>query len=367
MTSRRYAISLVVVAAVMFIGTIATNLIVDPQGVFGSPFFTGHLNPNMRYARYVSYKRQAADVQGLIFGSSRGYAIDPEVVRHYIPQEGRYLNVSMPHGLLTDHLPLLEYILHDKDGRGQAIKNVLLLLDLDLFGDPPWTNVNIDAFLPPEMGLESAPRFWWRYLTAVQMRSWRDTIYVSRVLTRLGIRPDLTMQLDRVAPTRASRFAVPLPRSATLSLVNDATEAAPPLPKFAGPDPGIGGNVKAEDRRAFNAVRPDFEHQVALFARFAQLCRDHGIRLTVLTSPLQRYALDGFAPADLQRVLDRLGRFAAIWDFTTQGDIADRSNLWRDSSHFHNVVGDMMLSSAFAGGSSAAATHFGRLIPQAGP
>ena len=66
-------------------------------------------------------------------------------------------------------------------------------------------------------------------------------------------------------------------------------------------------------------------------------------------------------------MLDRLDRFAPIWDFTTQGDIADRSNLWRDSSHFYNVVGEMMLSSAFAGGSSATATHFGRLIPQAGP
>ena len=105
---------------------------------------------------------------------------------------------------------------------------------------------------------------------------------------------------------------------------------------------------------------------LALFARFTQLCRDQGIGLTVLTSPIPRYVLEGFSQADLQRVLDRLDRFAPIWDFTTRGEIADQTNLWIDITHFRSVVVEMMLDRAIANRSGTTA-RFGRLVPQAAP
>ena len=79
-------------------------------------------------------------------------------------------------GMITDHLPALEYVLRDKAQRGEKIKAALLLIDVDSFGKPPATNVNIDSFLPPELSGEHPARFWWRYLTVFQLRMWRGII-----------------------------------------------------------------------------------------------------------------------------------------------------------------------------------------------
>ena len=82
----------------------------------------------------------------------------------------------MPTGMMTDHLPALQYVLRDKAARGETIKAVLLLIDIDFFGKPPLTNVNIDSFLPPELSGDHPARFWWRYLTVFQFRMWRGII-----------------------------------------------------------------------------------------------------------------------------------------------------------------------------------------------
>ena len=79
-------------------------------------------------------------------------------------------------GMITDHLPALEYVLRDKAARGEKIKAALLLIDVDSFGKLPATNVNIDSFLPPELSGEHPARFWWRYLTVFQFRMWRGII-----------------------------------------------------------------------------------------------------------------------------------------------------------------------------------------------
>jgi hypothetical protein len=359
MTARRYALGLVAVAMIMFAGTIAANLIIDPQGVFGSPVFPVHLNPNVRYHLYRTYNAQASQVEGLIFGSSRANQLDDELLRKFLPQQGRFIDLTMPFGGMTDDLPMLEYILRDKAQRGEAISNIVLVLDLDFLGKQPWTNINIAAFLPPALGTESAGRFWWRYLTAVEIKSWIDTIRASMRFAR-DVRPAASLATPRIS--RASMIAAPPLLASPQMLINDFKDAGAPAAARLGEIAGV--VINARDRRQSNSVRPDLEHQVLLFARFVALCRDHNIHLLVMTSPILRYYLDSFLPGDLQHNLDLVARFAPIWDFTTQGDIADRTDLWIDDSHFRRPVVEMMLGRAFGDASLA---KFGRLVPQASP
>jgi hypothetical protein len=319
----------------------------------------------MRYYQYQQYNKQASQIEGLVFGSSRSYPITDELLQRYLPQRGKFINLAMAFGGMTDFVPMLEYILRDKAQRGEAIRNIVLLLDIDFFGKQPWTNFNIAAFLPPALSTESAGRFWWRYLTAVQMKSWNDTIRAS--ITAHDATPAASRLPSPVV--RAGLIATPLPPAIRPVLVNDANENAPKdrPAQGAAPAGAVAGVVTyARDRVASNSVRPDLDHQVELFARIVALCRDHGIHLLVITSPILRYYMDSYVPGDLQHNVDLLARFTPIWDFATQGDIADRADLWIDDSHFRRPVVEMMLSRVFAQGDSSAA-KFGRLVFKTSP
>ncbi len=88
---------------------------------------------------------------------------------------------AVPAGAMTDHLPFLQHVLRDKAAHGERIRKVLLLLDPDFFGTRPWTNSNLDSFLPPEISGESRLRFWLRYLLALQYKSWREGLAGGRL------------------------------------------------------------------------------------------------------------------------------------------------------------------------------------------
>ena len=78
--------------------------------------------------------------------------------------------------MITDHLPVLERAIRDKAARGERLKQVFLLLDVDLLGERPSTNRNPQTHLHPDLTGEDPVRFWVRYLTAIQFRAWRDDV-----------------------------------------------------------------------------------------------------------------------------------------------------------------------------------------------
>ena len=167
-------------------------------------------------------------------------------------------------GMITDHLPALEYVLRDKAQRGEKIKAALLLIDVDSFGKPPATNVNIDSFLPPELSGEHPARFWWRYLTVFQLRMWRGIIALPDARRRSGRKRTLA---DGRAPLGIGRFRPARNDRAARS----ASAAADEVP----------------GARLLVATRPNLAAHLAMVARFAALCRDNGIELTVATTPMR--------------------------------------------------------------------------------
>jgi hypothetical protein len=227
--------------------------------------------------------------------------------------------------MISDHLPTLEYLLRDKATRGERLRAVLLMLDVDHFGKAPWTNINLDGFLPPEISGEHPARFWWRYLTAFQLRVWSATI--------------------RQVPGR--RVEAP-PKVVTAAM----------LPRIALPDlPGL--RLIARSEPQYDIVpRPQLEAHLAMLARFAALCRQHGVQLTVLTSPLNRLNARDYDPAELARVTARISQVVPLWDFGMPDWLSDRGELWLDPSHFQPEVARMMLERMFG---SSGRPDFGSL------
>jgi hypothetical protein len=80
------------------------------------------------------------------------------------------LSQAVSYGMLIDHLPIFEYILRTKAARGQRIKAVLLLIDLDFSASSRGRTATSTVFFRREPTGESPVRYRWRYLTAFQCR-----------------------------------------------------------------------------------------------------------------------------------------------------------------------------------------------------
>lgn len=370
MTSRKFAIGLTIAAGVLFFGTALANVVIDPVAVFGTDLFPRR-HPNYRYLGVRDYQRDAKSVDALFFSSSRGYSIDQKLLAKALGAEKLH-DQAVPYGLITDHLPVLEYILRDKASRGEKIKSVFLMLDTDLLGKLPWTNVNIDCFLPPEITGGSQARFWWRYLTAVQLLTWRDGIkgalsreknpdpkFMSFGALDRDLDAALAFELKQAA-ANLSRRQTPLPDVAKLLFSDARADTA----TVTAPMAAIKNGDSSERFRSYWITsRPDLERQLAMIETFVRLCRENGVKLTVATTPLQRMNIDGYKPGELEALGERLNRITDIWDFASPGPITDRSGVWLDYAHFKSEIGSMMIARMF-GGDVPAPAGFGQMKPR---
>jgi len=292
--------------AAVFGATIAANVLVDPQGVFGSKLVTFHSNPNMRYQALRTYSQSPAAYDAVMFGSSRANAFDLEMLAERFGVRG-VVSFAVPFGLLSDHLPALEFLIRDQAQRGDPLKAVFLVLDPDFFGQQPWTNINIDSFLPPPIGGATPVRFWWRYLTVLQFRNWRS-----------DVRDALRGPHDEPAQPR-------------LDLSSPVT------------------------------LRPDLARQLSMLERFVTLCREHGIRLVAVTSPLSRTVAERHSGAQLDRVVEEIGRITPVWDFGRPAWLSERPEYWLDRGHYRPIVARMIVDRAF-GLETSAPDDFGHLV-----
>ena len=317
---RTFALALLAGAFGLLAATMALNFALDPQYVFGTPLTRIDENANYRFHRVRQYQAQRERVDGLLFASSRGKAFDADLVARKIGA-GLVAKFDVTAGMITDHLPALEYVLRDKAARGEKVRAAILLLDIDTFGKLPATNVNIDSFLPPELSREHPARFWWRYLTVFQLRMWRGII-AHRWRGGGQAADAMPPQIDR------RRFAM-------AGFSGSALRAAAPHVLLAADD------VPAA--RLLVATRPNLAAHLAMVARFAALCRDNGIQLTVATTPMRLDAAFLYDPADLRDVVERLSQIVPVWDFAAPRWLASDIGYWDDSSHFKPIVAGMML------------------------
>ena len=76
LSTRTFALGLMAGCGLLFLCTVLTNIVIDPQYVFRLGIVEAHPNPNERYQRFHEYKRDARKVDGLLFSTSRGTAFD---------------------------------------------------------------------------------------------------------------------------------------------------------------------------------------------------------------------------------------------------------------------------------------------------
>jgi hypothetical protein len=334
MHPRTYALTFVTLAAGLFLAVVGVNLAIDTQGVFGTGLLGEPLNPNIRYQHFVAYEAASDRYDGLLFGSSRAFDLPVEPLQRM--GGATFANFAVQFGMITDHLPVLEYALREKAQKRERLRAVFLLLDADSIGDSPKTNRYLQTLLPPPLTGERPLRFWWRYLTAIQVGTWRGEIVRA-------------WQTRAVGGSDVAAASAPRPAGAV------GTPANVREPELPGAEPAS-GRITA---------RPDYARQLRLLQQFAALCKRHDVRLTVAIAPLSRAEAAKYDPAELAKVVGDVSRIVPVWDFTTSRWMADHPEYWYDSRHFRPELGAMILARIF-GDAGAAPGDFGRLItPQA--
>ena len=174
MASRTYALTLSFVGVFLFLAVVCANVMLDPQAVFRANVHPYAGNTNDRFQRFRDYQASPDRFDGLVFGSSRASHVPLDELSRRLSGVN-FSNFGVTAGLITDHLPVLEYVLRHK-ARNTRLRAVFLLLDIDYFGTQPVTNKTIATMLPPALTSESNVLSWWRQLTAIQFKAWRAAI-----------------------------------------------------------------------------------------------------------------------------------------------------------------------------------------------
>jgi hypothetical protein len=307
----------------LFLSVVSANVIIDPQGVFGTGAFPVSSNANARYLKFMAYSEAPDRYDGLFFGSSRAVAIPIDDLSAHMGGI-EFADFAVALGSVADHLAVLRHVLAEKASKGRKLRAVFLLLDADSFGTRPFMNTTRQYAQPPAISGESAGRFWWKNLTAIQYEAWSS---VFQEMRKNQPREVQTLQLRT--------FGVDLMQSLMALTGPGAAHAQAPAARSRD---GMGERLT--ETFYFLPNLQDLD-------RFASLCRSQGIELLVAISPVHRSSVAHYDPDDLANVTDRISRIVPAWDFTNAPWLSERPELWRDINHFRPEVGRMMIRRMF--------------------
>jgi hypothetical protein len=330
--ARTYSFALMASAITLFAAVAGLNLALDPQNAFGTRLVPSSFR-NDRFVQFAAYQAKADSYDGVLFASSRGRFIPRDELGKRM--HATFADFSLDGGTLSDHVPLLTSIVRQKAAQGKPVKAVMLLIDVDEFGNPPAALLFNNTVLPPEVTGESRLKFWWRHLTWIQPRIWR-----SAIRDALGRAP---AQPRSACPGKVGT-GFPKGTCANEKLIVGAAQAQARTQEEMNPQvPYTESELHKPIRQ-----RDGFGRDLDLLRKFAGLCRDHDVSLVVALSPLNPRNPVLLDP-DLSDALDRIGAAVPLWDFSRSADLLpDLTRYWlADGSHFTEEVGLLMLRRMF--------------------
>src|SRR5262245_51951522 len=132
MQPKAYALTALAGGAGLFATVVSANVLVDPHAIFGTGLFGRSPNANDRYEHFNAYLANVQRYDGLLFGSSRASGFDRDELS--LRMNGvSFANFSVVGGMLSDYLPVLEFVLRKKSARREPLRAIFLFLDADAF------------------------------------------------------------------------------------------------------------------------------------------------------------------------------------------------------------------------------------------
>ena len=309
------------------------SILVDPFGVFGDPLFDWYSyneTNNPRTAKLAYLEKHHGEYDSYVIGSSSAASLDPNELNAYTG--ARFYNLFVYGCDTKDYCDFASYILGHYE-----VKNLIL-------------NIGINEANTYDEGEDS---------------------YTGRMHARATDRSELFFYLS---------YALANPRYAVEKLISRAKDTDVPqvFDVFDAPtgtyDKRLRDVEQIGDLKRYEAAHgadfavspetaglPYIEECAASVAMIRDLCREKGVNLTVIASPVYIAQWEAYDEGTLRAYKTALANETDYYDFSLT-PISYDTRYFYDATHFRNAVGSMILAEIFGNDEVWRPEPFGTLV-----
>jgi len=112
----------------------------------------------------------------------------------------------------------------------------------------------------------------------------------------------------------------------------------------------------------FRKVRlDDIDDCVEAVAEIAEMCRQYGTKLTIITMPMMAQNIAAYDSEEVLQFFERIAEISDFWEFSASS-VSHDVRYFYDATHFRNSVGDMMLARMYGDESVYVPDDFGIFV-----
>ncbi len=290
MNYKKFSIMIVCVLYGCLVTVALVNIVVDPYGIFQTPFLKRQSQPNERYTKIEFLRARKGRYDSYIMGSSRTAFTSPDIVMRYLPGANFY-NLSTIIAAPYEHVLHLKYLVKN----GYPVRNLYIGLDIDLcFVVKMYKDEELLVKLHPRVLNRSEIGYYWSYLS---------------VFPRKDIKRKLKLNFRK----KAAEVFFEDPAS------NDSGT--------------IQSKMKGENLEGLREL--------------VALCRQHGINLILFITPHHKFMMNRFPAKDYLAFLRELSQITGFWNFSGYNSITTNDDNYLDRSHYKPSVSRLIAARIF--------------------
>ncbi len=308
---------------------ILLNCLIDPYGILRSDFSKQLQEPNQNFVKTKFILAHPDRYDSFLFGSSRINFIDNAKIKN-----GRYYNYWYSEGVPQEHRDIIRLLVR----KGVRIRNILIGLDdFSYRVDPEPHLTNLLRQPHPLVTGKGFLRFYLDYFARVSGLGRQIRVFLHHALLRTGAAPANPVVYDIDG---SGRMLIPT--------WDEAIEKDPAKHDrdgvFTQPTHYEGNNLGP----TLDALR-----------EIVAMAKEQGIALTVFINPIHRTTyLD--TDRKLFAVFKRqLATITDYYDFSGLNSVTTNNYYYYETSHYREIVGDMMLARMFGFPNARVPADFG--------
>ncbi|MDE7242660.1 MAG: polysaccharide deacetylase family protein [Oscillospiraceae bacterium] len=313
----------------------AMNMLIDPFGLFGDPVFNWYgynetNNPQM--AKIAWLEKYGGGFDSYVIGSPCASSLNAGELNEYL--DASFYNLFTYSSSMKDYRDYTVYLLNN-----HTVKNLVLNLNLSEAGVPDSGDGDIHYRKHAKVTGENPALFYMRYAFCSP---------------RYAIDKVWSCFQDTLLPQTFDLFdAATGCYDRRIENVEKIGDPAVYLEEHAGAFEYYGGPSVQE--------LPCLDECIQYLTEIRDLCREKGVNLLVLCTPVYITQLEAYGTEALARYKTALAQTVDFWDFSSTSLSCD-SRYFYDTFHFRDAVGTMVLAEVFGNDAVYRPDGFGTLI-----
>lgn len=311
---------------------ILVNGIIDPYGILRTDFSKQIQEPNQNFVKMKFILAHPERYDSFLFGSSRVIFIDNTKIRN-----GRYYNYWYSEGVPQEHRDNIRLLVQ----KGVRIRNILIGLDEFSYRLDPETHLtNLLRQPHPLITGKNLPLFYLEYFARVSGLGSNVQDFVQNRILNKGAAAQGKVIYDI---ERTGRMFIPS--------WDESIERDPDKHNrdevFTRPTHYEGNNLGP----TLEAIR-----------EIARTAKEQGIALTVFINPVHRTTYLDTDQDQFFAFKKELATITDYYDFSGLNSITTNNYYYYETSHYREMVGDMMLARMFGYPNVTVPADFGVLV-----